>query len=30
MFFAGRRMARIDSSGNVYYYFADQIGSTRA
>jgi RHS repeat-associated protein len=29
VFFAGRRLARIDSSGNVYYYQADQIGSTR-
>jgi RHS repeat-associated protein len=29
VFFAGRRVARIDSSGNVYYYQADQIGSTR-
>lgn len=25
----GRRIARIDPSGNVYYYQADQIGSTR-
>ena len=31
VFFAGRRIARSNpSSGNVYYYFADQIGSTRA
>ena len=29
VFFAGRRVARIDSSGNVYYYQADQIGTTR-
>ncbi len=30
IFFAGRRIAWKDSSGNVYYYFADAIGSTRA
>ena len=31
VFFAGRRIARSDpSSGNVYYYFADHIGSTRS
>ena len=31
IFFAGRRVARSDpSSGNVYYYFADHLGSTRA
>jgi uncharacterized protein RhaS with RHS repeats len=30
IFFAGRRIARSDvSAGNVYYYFVDQIGSTR-
>ncbi len=30
IFFAGRRIAWKDSSGNVYYYFVDAIGSTRA
>jgi RHS repeat-associated protein len=30
IFFAGRRIAWRDSSGNVYYYFVDAIGSTRA
>lgn len=30
VFFAGRRIARIDSSSDVYYYQADQLGSTRA
>lgn len=30
VFFAGRRVARIDSAANVYYYQADQIGSVRA
>lgn len=31
VFFAGRRVARSDpSSGYQYYYFADQIGSTRS
>ena len=30
VFFGGRRLTRIDSSGNVYYYLVDQIGSTRA
>ena len=29
IFFAGRRIARVDSSGNVYYYFADHLGTTR-
>ena len=29
VFFAGRRIARRDSAGNVYYYFADRLGSTR-
>ena len=29
IFFAGRRIAWRDSSGNVYYYFVDAIGSTR-
>jgi RHS repeat-associated protein len=28
-FFAGRRIARVDASNNVYYYFADQLGSSR-
>jgi len=27
VFMAGRRIARRDSSGNVYYYFADALGS---
>ncbi|HEV2350588.1 MAG TPA: RHS repeat-associated core domain-containing protein [Terriglobia bacterium] len=27
--FFGGRMARRDSSGNVYYYFSDQVGSSR-
>ena len=30
IFFAGRRLARIDSSGTIYYYQTDQIGSTRS
>jgi RHS repeat-associated protein len=30
IFFDGRRIAWKDSSGNVYYYFVDAIGSTRA
>jgi RHS repeat-associated protein len=31
IFFAGRRVARSDpSSGNVYYFFVDQVGNTRA
>lgn len=31
VFFVGRRIARSDpSSGNVYYYFVDQLGSTRS
>ena len=31
VFFAGRRIARSDpSSGNVYFYFADQLGTTRS
>jgi RHS repeat-associated protein len=30
IFFAARRIAWRDSSGNVYYYFVDAIGSTRA
>ena len=30
IFFDGRRIAWKDSAGNVYYYFADAIGSTRA
>lgn len=29
IFFDQRRIARRDSSGNVYYYFADDLGSTR-
>jgi RHS repeat-associated protein len=29
IFFGGARIARRDASGNVNYYFADQIGSTR-
>ena len=29
IFFDGGRIARRDSSGNVYYYFGDQIGSSR-
>jgi RHS repeat-associated protein len=29
IFFAGRRIAWRNSSGNVYYYFADALGSTR-
>jgi RHS repeat-associated protein len=28
IFFAGRRIASRDTSGNVYYYYADQVGST--
>ena len=27
--FSGQRIARLDSSGNVYYYAADHLGSTR-
>ncbi len=30
MFFAGQRIASRDASGNVYYYYRDQIGSTTA
>jgi len=30
VFFNGARIARRDSSGNVYYLFADHLGSTRA
>jgi len=30
IFFAGRRIAWRDSSGSVYYYFVDMLGSTRA
>ncbi len=30
IFFAGRRIAWRDSSGNVYYHFVDAIGNTRA
>ena len=29
VFFVGRRVARIDATGTVYYYQADQLGSTR-
>jgi RHS repeat-associated protein len=29
VFFAGRRVASRDGSGHVFYYFADQLGSTR-
>jgi RHS repeat-associated protein len=29
VFFAGRRIARTDSGGNVFYYFADPLGTTR-
>jgi RHS repeat-associated protein len=29
VFFGGKRIARRDSSGNVEYYFADHLGSTR-
>jgi len=30
VFFDGQRTARIDSSGNVYYYFQDKLNSVRA
>lgn len=29
-FFAGRRIARGDSSNNISYYFADHLGTSRA
>jgi len=29
VFFSDRRIAHLDSSGNVYYYFGDQLGTTR-
>jgi hypothetical protein len=29
VFFGGMRIARRDSSGNVFYYLADQLGSSR-
>ena len=29
IFFYGNRIARRDSSGNVYYYFQDQVGTTK-
>ncbi len=29
VFFAGRRIARRDSAGNVFYYFADHLGTPR-
>ena len=29
IFFYGNRIARRDSSGNVYYYFLDQVGTTK-
>ncbi len=28
VFFDGQRISRIDPNGNVYYYYADQVGST--
>jgi RHS repeat-associated protein len=30
VFFDGNRIARIDSGSNIYYYFSDRAGSTRA
>jgi hypothetical protein len=30
IFFDSQRAARIDSSGNVYFYLTDKLGSTRA
>ncbi|PYU23414.1 MAG: hypothetical protein DMG32_16195 [Acidobacteria bacterium] len=30
VFFVGRRIARLDSGGNVFYLFADHLGTTRA
>ena len=29
IFFGGKRIARRDSSGNIFYYFADHLGSSR-
>ncbi len=29
VFFAGRRISRIDASGNVFFYYADHLGTTR-
>ncbi len=29
VFFAGRRVARLDASANVFYYFPDPLGNTR-
>jgi RHS repeat-associated protein len=29
VFFAGRRVARLDASANVFYYFTDPLGNTR-
>jgi hypothetical protein len=29
VYFAGKRIARKDSSGNVFYYFSDPLGTTR-
>jgi RHS repeat-associated protein len=29
IYFVGKRIARRDSSGNVFYYFADQLGTAR-
>ena len=29
VYFGGKRVARRDSSGNIYYYFADDLGTTR-
>ncbi len=29
VFFGGKRIARVNSSGSVYYYFADQLGTSR-
>jgi RHS repeat-associated protein len=29
VYFAGKRIARRDSSNNIYYYFADHLGSSR-
>jgi RHS repeat-associated protein len=29
IFFNGKRVARIDSGGNVFYYFADHLGTSR-
>jgi RHS repeat-associated protein len=29
VFFAGRRISRVDASGNVFFYYADHLGTTR-